>query len=86
MFEEIVAALPQSLQKVESSSTFRNGCGNEKRARNVRCVVCYTAVNFRATCVATKLQDELQETLPSVTPPLLGTNKLYGREFTKANL
>ena len=30
MLEKIVAALPQSLRKVESSSTFRNDCGNEK--------------------------------------------------------
>ena len=68
MFEKIVAALPQSLQKVELSSTFHNACGNEKIVLRPLQGMLHEAM-FCSTCVATKLQDKLHETLPSVTPP-----------------
>ena len=64
MFEKIVTALPKSLRKVKSSSAFRSGCDNEKmRQMSI------------AGCLAAKLREMLQETLPSVTlvcitPPL----------------
>ena len=61
--------IAQSLRTVELDSTFRNGCGNEKKVEKcpLRGVLLWTI--FRATCVATKLRDKLHESLPSVTPP-----------------
>ena len=58
---KILAALPQSLLELKSSSPLRNDWGNGKDARNLCCVVCYTRqifvslamlhqANFRLTC------------------------------------
>ena len=70
MFEKIVAALPQSLRKVEPSSTFHNSCRQRKNARMT--VARYvTPGNFSCNLPHNKLRDKLHEALPSVTPPLL---------------
>ena len=56
---------------LESCSTFRNGCGIEKRSRNVCCGGCYTGQFFvQLVSQRVKLRDKLRERLPSVMPPL----------------
>lgn len=58
---KILAAFPQSLLELKSSSPLRNDWGNGKDARNLCCGVCYTRqilvslamlhrANFRLTC------------------------------------
>ena len=70
-FKKIVAALPQSLQKVEPDSTSCNGCCDKNIARLVDCVAWYIHLAIsRATWVATKLRDKLRDKLHSVTGPL----------------
>ena len=69
MLQKSVAALPQSLRKVELDSTSCNSCCNKNVARLDDCGVCYTMKFLVQLCVATKLRDKLHEKLHSVTPP-----------------
>ena len=68
LLQKSVAALPQSLRKVELDSTSCNVCCNKNVARLDDCV---TPCNFSCSCVATKLRDKLHKKLHSVTPPYM---------------
>ena len=66
--EKFIAALRGSLRKVEPTSSSRNDCGTKKVARQKLSGYVTLAI-FPATCIATKLPDKLQKSLPSVKAP-----------------
>ena len=69
MLKKFVAALPQSLRKVELDSTSCNACCNKNVARLDDCGVCYTTQFLVQLVSQQKLRDKLHEKLHSVTPP-----------------
>ena len=66
MWEKFLATLRNALRKVELTSTI----AATKKLRQMSVAGYVTLGNIRATCIATKLRDKLQEKLPSVTAPL----------------
>ena len=64
-----VAVTVTSLHEVEATSTSRNNCDNTKNCETCSLQGMLHKATIRATCVATKLRDKLQEKLPSVTAP-----------------
>ena len=69
MLKKFVAALPQSLRKVELDSTSCNACCSKNVARLDDCGVCYTTQFLVQLVSQQKLRDKLHEKLHSVTPP-----------------
>ena len=70
-----IAVLRGSLREVEPTSTSRNDCGNKKVARRSFQGMLHWTI-FPATFIATKLRDNLQKRLPSVTTPICMTHKM----------
>ena len=50
--------------------------------RHVAVLVCYTAKNFGATCIAPKLRDKLREKLPSATALLFSHLDMHRKDNT----
>ena len=67
---KFVAALRNALPKVELISTSRNKNGSNKFCMERLRQGLLLWVIFRATCLAIKLRDKLQEKLPGATLPL----------------